>query len=242
MPRGQTAAAAVQTVVLLLVLALAGPTLGQQPAPEPSPSPTPAAKPQEGEPARRPRRLVLDIDKHVEQKLAEEARFAPPRFETSIEVVARTPQMLLERYFGGVDLECAPAGSPPGGGAPTVEEMRGARPHTSPTGDLLALVSALAGQVGKFVKSKDKDPAPPRYYLYKVVRKDAVSWALREDRVPDAWFYNFPELSFELVDTFSNKDTAVRAWKRMERGFATPVAPKVESVPSWVSVNCRPRR
>jgi hypothetical protein len=225
-------------VVLLIALAWASSALAQQPSP--SPDPSPAAKAEDGEAKRRPRRLVLDIEKHVEKKLAEEARLAPPRFTTSIEVVARTPQMLLERYFGGVDLECGPAGAPPGGGSPTVEEMRPYRPHTAPTGDLLALASALAGQLGKLVKKKGDGPA--RYYLYKVIRKGAVSYALREDRVPDSWFYNFPELSFELVESFSDKDTAVRGWRRMERGFTTPVAPRSEPAPSWVAVNCRPRR
>ncbi len=214
--------------------------LAQQPSPSAEPSPAPAAKSEDGEPRRRPRRLVLDVDKHVEAKLAEEARFAPPRFSTSVEVVAKTPQMLLERYFGGVDLECGPAGAPPGGGSPTVEEMRAFRPHTSPTADLLALASALAGQVGRLVKKRPDGPA--RYYLYKVVRKDAVSYALREDRVPDSWFYNFPDLAFELVESFSDRDTAVRAWRRMERGFTTPLAPKAVPAPSWVAVNCRPRR
>jgi hypothetical protein len=199
--------------------------VAQQP---PDPQET-AEKPQP-----RSSRLVIDIDKHVEKKLAEEAKLAPPRFQESIEVVARSPQMLLERFFGGVDLECGPAG----GGAPSVEEMRGYRPHDGLALDLGALAMALAGKVMGKVKGK----AEPRYYLYAVRRSNAVNYALREERVPDSWFYNFPGVTFELVASFPNRDEAVNAWRRMERGYGTPVGPKVDLVPQWATSPCRPRR
>jgi hypothetical protein len=204
----------------------------QQPAPEPpAQQHEPAAEKTEEKAKPRPRRLVLDIEKHVEKKLAEE----PPRFETSIEVVAKSPQMLLERFFGGVDLECGPGG----GGAPSVEEMREHRPHAPPTADLMALAMALAGKVMGKVKGNET----PRYFLYAVKRSNAVNYALREEKVPDAWFYNFPGVTFELVESFPDRDSAVRAWRRMERGFGTPTAPKVDALaPQWATAPCRPRR
>lgn len=210
----------------------------QEPAPQLSPATEKATTEKTGDKPTRPaRRLKLDIDKHVEKKLEEEAKKAPPRFETSIEVVARSPQALLERFFGGVDLECGPGG----GGAPTVEEMRQYRPHAPPSADFLALAMALAGKVMDKIHST---PATPKYFLYRVRRKDAgVSYALREDRVPDAWFYNFPDLNFELVETFTDKDTAVRGWRRMERGYGSPVAAATNTPPpQWATTPCRPRR
>jgi hypothetical protein len=218
--------------VLLLGCAVSGLAGAQERPREPAVEQPPAAE--QPKPARA-RRLVLDIDKHVEKKLEEEARIAPPRFEESIEVVARTPQVLLQRFFGGVDLECGPGG----GGAPGVEEMRGYRPHTGPTADLMALAMALAGKVKDKLGKGKQDP---RYYLYAVRRAGAVNYALREDRVPDSWFYNFPGVSFELVDSFPDRNCAVSAWRRMERGFGTPVAPKVEAVPQWATAPCRPKR
>lgn len=221
--------------IAALLLGLGWMAAGQEPPQQPQaqqPEPAPAEKPK---PTRR--RLVLDIDKQVEKKLEEEAKKAPPRFETSIEVVARSPQALLERFFGGVDLECGPGG----GGAPTVEEMREYRPHAPPTADFVALAMALAGKVMDKIHSK---PATPKYFLYRVRRKDAgVSYALREDRIPDAWFYNFPDLNFELVEAFTEKDTAVRGWRRMERGYSTPVAAAANTPPpQWATTPCRPRR
>lgn len=239
---GQRGSSGVQTVVRITALVLgsafcSGFAEAQQPAPEQPAQQESAAEKAEEKPKAKPRtrRLVLDIDKHVEQKLAEEAKYAPPRFQTSIEVVARSPQVLLERFFGGVDLECGPGGA----GAPSVEEMREHRPHAPPTADLMALAMALAGKVMTKVKGKQA----PRYYLYAVRRGNVVNYALREERVPDAWFYNFPGVSFELVESFADQDTAVRAWRRMERGFGTPVAPKVDALaPQWATAPCRPRR
>jgi len=220
----------VRIAALLLCCAcrVEGAAAQEQPAEKPEQE-TPPPKP------KRPQRLVLDIDRHVERKLEQEAKIAPPRFQESIEVVARSPQMLLERFFGGVDLECGPAG----GGAPSVEEMRGYRPHAPPTADLMALAMALAGKVMGKVRGKPD----PKYYLYAVRRSNAVNYALREERVPDSWFYNFPGVTFEMVASFPDRDSAVTAWRRMERGFGTPTAPKIDAMaPQWATAPCRPRR
>ena len=86
-------------------LALCGEVWAQTASPKASPSPSPSPS------------IVIDVDRHVGQMLEEEAKKGTPRFETSIEVYGKSPQIMLERFFGGVDLECKPGGAPPGGGA-----------------------------------------------------------------------------------------------------------------------------
>lgn len=192
----------------------------QTPSPTPSPSPRP---------------LRLDIDRHVEERLAEEAAKGTPRFETRVEVVGKSPQMMLDRYFGGVDVECTPGGAPPGGGAPTHVEMREARWHPSPSVDLAAVVKLI----GELLKGgKDQ---PERYFLYRLRRKDGVSYILREGRAPDMLLYASPETRFELVAGFPDIDSGTRALRRLERGFATPVGPSTPPPAEWQTSTCRPR-
>ena len=71
----------------LLLLAQAAPASG----PSPSPSPTPVASPS---PPAVPQRLRLDIARHVDSVLREQD--GTPRFETSLEVVGRPPDIALE--------------------------------------------------------------------------------------------------------------------------------------------------
>ena len=100
---------------------------------------------------------------------------------------------------------------------------------------------ALAGKLMGAVKGK----AAPHYYLYAVKRNNTVNYALRDERVPDSWFYNFPGVTFELVESFPDRDSATRAWRRMERGM-TPVGPKVDALAltqqTWGASPCRARR
>ena len=142
---------------------------------------------------------------------------------------------MLQRYFGGVDLECTPGGAPPGGGAPTHVEMREARGHPSPSLDFLAL--------GKFIAEKlsGRGDEADRYFLYRVQRKDGVSYLLREGRVPDAVLYNSPGTTYELLEGFSDTKSGARAWLRMERGYRTPVAPSAPPPADWQTSTCRPR-
>jgi hypothetical protein len=179
-----------------------------------------------------PRRLRVDVEKHVEKVLEEEAKRGIPRFETSVEVVAKSPQVLLERFFGGLDLEC---GAVPGG-APSETEMRAYRHTPAPYIDLMALARALV----KRFKGKGEQ----RYFLYRAVDKEGrVSFSLREGRLADAAFYNTPGTTFELVETFSDIDNATQAWRRLERGFPTAVATNSGWLPApWVEAPCRPRR
>jgi len=170
------------------------------------------------------------VQKHVEKVLVEQEKSGPPRFETAVDVVGKSPQVMLERALRGQDLECAP--SP--GGVPTEVEMRAVRRTPPPYVDFLALSGVLA--------KKLKGKGPDRYFLYRLRRADGgVSYSLREQRVPDSSFYNTLGTTFELVETFSDRDIATKAWRRLERGFETPF-PTVSASPPppWVTTTCRP--
>ncbi len=197
------------------------------PSPKPSPAPTPSPT---------PGRLRLDIEKHVERRLAEEEAKGVPRFETQVEVTGKSPQMMLDRYFGGVDLECPPGGAPAGGGAPSHIEMREARPPVPPYADFLAL--------GKFIAEKlgGKGNKPERYFLYRVHGKDGASYLLREGRAPESLLHGAPGTTFELVETFSDLDRGTRALRRLERGLPATPGPWESPPPVWQSTTCRPYR
>lgn len=205
---------------LVMMGVLGGRAEAQSPGPTPKPSPG---------------RLKLDIEKHVEQRLAEEERKGTPRFETRVEVVGKSPQMMLDRFFGGIDVECTPGGAPPGGGAPSHIEMREARGHPSPSVDLQALLKIIAEAV------KRKARGPDRYFLYRVRGQDGVSYVLREGRVPDRLLYSTPGTTYELLEAFSDSKSGARALQRLERGFPTAVAPSAPPPADWQTSTCRPR-
>jgi hypothetical protein len=213
-----------RTVVIVLALSsvLGGPAAAQDARPTPSPSP-----------------LTLDVEKHVDQVLAEEASKGTPRFETTIEVVGKSPQIMLERFFGGVDLECGPLGSvPAGGGAPTVAETREFRPHLPPSADFGAMIAALGQAVAKKLKGK----GPEKFFLYRIRNKDGERFLLREERVPPSWLDSLPGTRLDLVAAFPDLDSGVKGWKRMERGFGTPTAPDAPPPQPWQTTTCRPKR
>ena len=201
----------------ILMCPLAAPGRAQSPSPTPSPSP-----------------IVIDVDRHIDQVLEEEAKKGPPRFQTSIEVYGKSPQIMLERFFGGVDLECVPGGAPPGGGAPTEVEMREVRPHPAPYVDFAALGMAVA--------KKLKGKGPERYFLYRVRNKERVNYLLREGRVPPGTIGALPGVAYDLIAAFPDTDSAVRGWKRMEHGFPTAEGPDASPPPPWQTTTCRPRR
>jgi hypothetical protein len=209
----------VRTVLAVIgvLMTLAGLVRAQSPSPTPSPSP-----------------IVIDVDRHVGQVLEEEAKKGPPRFQTSIEVYGKSPQIMLERFFGGVDLECVPGGAPPGGGAPTEVEMRAVRPHPAPYVDFAALGMAVA--------KKLKGKGPERYFLYRVRNKERVNYLLREGRVPPGTVGVLPGVTYDLVAAFPDTDSAVRGWKRMEHGFPTAEGPDASPPPPWQTTTCRPKR
>ena len=211
-------------LVVLAVATLLGGRAAAQSAQTPSPTPSPSPSP-----------LTLDVEKHVDQVLAEQAGKDTPRFETTIEVVGKSPQIMLERFFGGVDLECGPIGSvPAGGGAPTVEETRAFRPHPSPSVDFAAL--------GRAVAQKLKGKGPEKYFLYRVRSKNGEKFLLREGRVPASWLDTLPGTRFDLVAAFPDLDSGVKGWKRMERGFPTAEGSNAPPPQPWATTTCRPRR
>ncbi len=200
-------------------------------APQPTPTPSPSVA-ENG--AESPKRLVLDIDKRVERILAAHGEDRP-HFETSVEVWGKPPQVMLERFFGGTDLECGPTP----GGAPTEAETREYRHHPEPYLDFAALIGALA----KKIDSKRSKADPASYFLYRVHAGNRVTYSLREDKIPDAWLFDLPGTTFELLATFSDPGQATAALRRAERGYAQ-IDPKAapSPLPPWATANCRPRR
>jgi hypothetical protein len=197
-------------------------TAGPQSPPEPAA--TPRATPQE---AKRPDRLQLNIDKHVERLLAGQPTL--PRFDTAVEVRGKAPQVMLERLLADTDLECGPSV----GGAPSAAEMRAYRPHPAPYLDFAALGAALAKKFGS--------KGPARYFLYRVQQPAGVSYSLREDPIPAFWSLNAPGTSFELVESFETREDAVVAWRRVHRGEKKLLYPGGERLPPWVTATCRPK-
>jgi hypothetical protein len=209
-----------------IVLAISGMLGGRASAQSASPTPSPSP-------------LTLDVEKHVDQVLAEEASKGTPRFETTIEVVGKSPQIMLERFFGGVDLECGPVGAvAPGGGAPTVAESRAFRPHLPPSADFGALIAAVGQAVAKKLKGK----GPEKYFLYRLRSNNGEKYLLREGRVPASWLDSLPGTKFDLVAAFPDLDSGVKGWKRMERGMPSPVSPDVPPPEPWATTTCRPKR
>ena len=185
-----------------------------------------------GAPAQRPDafRLHLDVDGYVARALDDPARKDLLHFEERVQVWGKSPQMMLDRFFSGVDLEC---GATPGG-VPTDVEMRAARYHPSPYLDLAALASALGKLLAK--------PGPPRFFLYRVRGPDGLTYVVRDGPVPQAMLFNTPGKTFELMEGFPDAKSATAAWKRLERGFATASAATDSSpLPPWVTSPCRPR-
>ncbi len=197
-------------------------TAGPQSPPEPAASPP--ATPRE---EKRPQRLQLNIDKHVERLLSGQP--GVPRFDTSVEVRGKAPQVMLDRLLADTDLECGPSA----GGAPSEGEMRAYRPHPSPYLDFAALGAALA--------KKFASKGPPRYFLYRVRQPGGVTFSLREDPIPAFWAVNVPGASFELVESFETIQDAVIAWRRVHRGEKKLLYPGGERLPPWVTATCRPK-
>jgi hypothetical protein len=219
-PRSPAARAGVLAVLAVLSRIAAA----QAPSPSPSASPSP-----------RPR-LRLDVERHLEEVLAEGEKRGIPRFSTRVEVVGKSPQMMLDRFFGGIEYDCTPAGAPPSGGAPTHVEMREARWHPSPTADFEGALLKLLAAV-----FKDKMRGEDRYFLYRVKTKDGVSYLLRDGRLPERVLYATPGTTYELVEGFPNPKDGAKALWRLERGFATAEAADAPPPADWQTSTCRPR-
>lgn len=173
--------------------------LASGPTPTPSPSATPTPRPR--------LRLRLDVDRHVDALLNPTV----PRFH--VEVTTRTPQQAFEEHLLGFNTACGPSGA----GAPTVAEMAPHRPGMPegaapfiPTVDVLKLIADL------------KKIGPDRYFLYRVTRADGVRYLVNEGRLPWAQLIQ-PGATLEPIAAFPDRATATRAWRRLERGYRTPV-------------------
>src|SRR5262245_20104552 len=188
-----------------------------QAAPSPSPTPPPSPSPAASSRAEAPRRLRLDIEKHVDEVLDKSGL---PRFQESVEVIGRTPDQALEEQLRDFDLECGPLSGPP-----TAAETTEFRPHPAPFLDLSALARLLAGRV--------KSPGPPRYFLYRVQSPGGVDYLLREGALTVAPGQQ-PATAFELVGSFPDLASAVHGFQRMERGFGSPErAEAADAPPPW---------
>jgi hypothetical protein len=219
---------------------LSGRTDAQTAAPSPAPPDAgPAAAPaptREPPPTPAPKRLRLDIDRLVKERSEEDRRKDIPRFETQVEVVGKSPQAMLERFFGGIEYDCRPGGAPPGGGAPTHVEMREARWHPSPSADFQAALLKLLGEAFKReTRGQDK------YFLYRMNVKGDVRYLLREGRLPAALHYAAPGTTFELIAAYPDTKSGVKALRRMERGFGTPEGPSAPPPADWQTSTCRPK-
>jgi hypothetical protein len=233
-----------RAAALAVAVLLAGTAEGQDPTPSPvppdtdatplaspapTPTPTPAPTPGSG-------RLRLDIDRLVKERLAKDEQHGSPRFETHVEVVGKSPQVMLDRFFGGIEYDCTPGGAPPDGGAPTHIEMREARWHPSPSADFEALLLKLVD-----VAFKGKKRGEDKYFLYRVNAKGEVSYVLREGRLPEALLYATPGTTYELLRAYPDTKSGVKALRRVERGFSTPEAADAPPPADWQTSTCRPR-
>ena len=171
------------------------------------------------------KRLKLDIDRLVKERLDQDAD--QPRFEENVDVVARSPDALLGRFVEGADLDCEPAGV----GAPTEVEMREVRPGNSPSLDLLAIAGA--------VLSKLKKKGAPRYFVYRVTRAGKASYLLREGEAPRGWQPGPEGAIIELVEGFPDRGSAVAAWRRLERGLPGPPT-EASPPPPFLATTCKP--
>jgi hypothetical protein len=190
----------------------------ETPTPAPRITPESTAAPTPG--------LRESAERHAQRLVEEE----PPRFETSIDVLGRTPGDTLESHVRGYDLVCGAAPS----GAPTHLEMRELRGGMTPFVDFLSIARALGNAI--------KRAGPDRYFVYRVHRADGPMYIVREGRIPAPALYA-PGATFELLDAFPDKKSAVFYWKTLERGEAKGRRPSdAQPPPPWFSSNCPPHR
>ena len=219
---------------------LSGRTDAQTPNSSPAPPDVaPAAAPErppEATPTPVPGRLRLDIERLVTERLEEEERKGVPRFETRVEVIGKSPQVMIDRFLGGIEYDCTPGGAAPGGGAPSHIEMREARWHPSPSADFEA---ALLKLIARTLKGKMR--GEDRYFLYRLNAAGDVSYVLREGRLPKALLRARPATTWELISAYPDPKSGVKALRRLERGFTTPEGSSAPPPADWQTSTCRPR-
>jgi len=81
----------------------------------------------------------------------------------------------------------------------------------------------------------------PRWFLYRVRREGAQSSILRESEVSSAERYAAVGTTWEERARFHDRDRAVDAQRRLERGFATAERQTSgDRLPPWVTTTCQP--
>ncbi len=229
-----------------------------KPGPEAAVPPRPQVLP--ARPPEPPPRSRIDIERAIADAIARNPTLALPHFQEEVEV-RDVHQEALEAHLRGVDLECGASES----GPPTASEMnpyRGA--SIPPHADFLAAGREIAKGLRKLFGSKK-----PRYFLYAVRRAvaapqpstagpaapsgvapaaptpagESVAYVVRENPIAENARSSVPGTRWELVASFRDRETAVAALDRLQRGFtALQRAHEDGRLPPWVSTTCRPPR
>jgi hypothetical protein len=211
--------------------------------------------------APRPARLTIDIERHIAEAMARDPSLALPRFKEDIEV-RDAYQDALDALVRGVDLECGPSGQ----GPPTRYEMNPYRGATIPVhADFLAPAKLIVKGLDHLFGSK-----APHYFLYAVHRSSvadapgtddaspmtsapsssgprpsapsAPEYIVREAPISENARSSIAGVSWELVASFRDRDSALAALRRLRGGSTLQRAHEDGRLPPWVSTTCRPPR
>ena len=212
-----------QLIVFLICHAMGGVAAAQEPpaAPAGPPARVPSA----------PQPLAINIDRAISEVVAR--MLAIPRFEERIEVHDRY-QDAIDAYLRGADLACGASASRPAAPDQT-RRVGGVETAATPTADLLAAGKLLAEKVkGLFGKKT------PHFFLYSVRRQDTatrVVYVVRDGRISEAEAVAIPGMSWELVDSFADRDRAAEALTRLQRG-SSPIAGQDAPGTLWAATGC----
>jgi hypothetical protein len=183
-----------------------------------------AGTPAAGEEPPRPG-LSLDVARHVDEVLRRNPDPALPRFEERVEV-REDAQAALDARLRGLHLDCRPLGMP---SAAEMREQGGAA--VPPHADFVAVARVLWKGIQKLRGRKD------RFFVYVVRRDGAARVLVREGEMSVVAQQNVPGTTWELVARLPDRDAAVGAARRLERGASAQAAPG-ERLPPWFTMNC----
>ena len=212
-------------LVVMVAMPLAA-AAQETPAPVDNPAPSPDATPV-------PKRLRLDIERHVGDVLKHEQKPGRPRFEERIEVTDRA-QAALEALLRGAELACSPSSTGP---PPTSELNRFKAVPIPPYADFIAAAKALL----KGLKRANQSRGAPSWYLYGVRQGDALRLVVREGKLPISQRLRVPGTTWEEIGRFHDRGEATTALLRLERGFHTLARQTPGEPPHpYVSIKCLP--
>ena len=159
---------------------------------------------------------------------------AIPRFEEQVDVRDRY-QEALDAHLQAAELGCRETTS---SGPPSQDELSryGANPKP-PSADLLTPGKLLFGEI-KGLFSREK----PRFFLYSVRRKDEPGrevYVVVDGPIAVSARESVPEAAWELLDRYSDRDEAVEALERLQRGG--PARPDDQGTPRtlWAATGCK---